>query len=167
VAVEREALEAVRETCETILARRDFELVAVSVGQERRQRVLRVTVDRAEGGLTVDEIASVSDEISRALDEQDPIQGSYTLEVSTPGIERPLTRPEDFGRFAGRQIKVRCFEPIEGRRNFQGLLRSAGAESFVLEMPDGELVEIPYVSVARANLVVDWDEELRRVGGER
>jgi len=95
------------------------------------------------------------------------------LEVSSAGLERPLVRPSDYHRFAGRQVKVRTLEPIEGRRTFTGSIRSAGDDTFVLgEEPAGGgdgaaahgrggVVEIPYVAVARARLVVDWQEELR------
>jgi ribosome maturation factor RimP len=165
--------DVVRATCEQIVARRGLELVELSLGREGRGQVLRITVDDPAGSTSLDEVAEVSEEISRALDAEDPIPGRYTLEVSSAGLERPLVRPSDYHRFAGRQVKVRTLEPIEGRRTFTGSIRSAGDDAFVLEEAlagggDGApvegwaaVVEIPYVAVARARLVVDWEDELR------
>jgi ribosome maturation factor RimP len=150
-----------------------LELVELSLGREGRGQVLRIIVDDPAGATSLEEVAEVSEEISRALDAEDPIPGRYTLEVPSAGLERPLVRPSDYRRFAGRQVKVRTLEPIEGRRTFIGSIRSAGDDSFVLEEAparggDGAavgsraaVVEIPYVAVARARLVVDWEDELR------
>ncbi|HEY8202919.1 MAG TPA: ribosome maturation factor RimP [Actinomycetota bacterium] len=165
--------DVVRATCEQIVARRGLELVELSLGREGRGQVLRIIVDDPAGSTSLDEVAEVSEEISRALDAEDPIPGRYTLEVSSAGLERPLVRPSDYRRFTGRQVKVRTLEPIEGRRTFTGSIRSVGDDTFVLdEAPAGggdgaaaegraAVVEIPYVAVARARLVVDWEDELR------
>lgn len=156
-------IERIRPTCEAVLARRGLDLVDLTLGREAVGRVLRVTVERIDGDVTLDEIASVSEEISRALDLEDPIEAAYTLEVASPGIERPLLKPADYSRFDGSEIKVRTVDPIEGRRNFKGRITRSGEESFVLDLDDSGVVEIPYVSVAKANLVVaDWAEELKR-----
>lgn len=161
-----EALGAVRELCESIADRRGLELVETKLGREGKRLMLRVTMDRPEGGITLDEVAEVSEEISHALDEEDPIDAPYTLEVSSPGIERPLVRPSDYVRFAGHEVKVRCLEAVEGRRTFQGVIRSTSKATFVLELPGPEVVEIPYATVASAKLVVNWEEELRRRGAQ-
>jgi ribosome maturation factor RimP len=131
--------------------------------------VLRVTVDDPAGPTSLEDIEQISEEISRALDAEDPIPGRYTLEVASAGLERPLVRPQDYHRFAGRKVKVRTLEPIEGHRTFTGSIRSAGEDTFVLALDsssggrDGEaaVVEIPYLAVVRAKLVVDWENELR------
>lgn len=155
-----DALEVVRALCSSIVERRDAELVDLSL-ERGGGTVLRVLVDSVEGGISIDEIASISEEISRALDEEDPIAGRYTLEVASPGLERPLVKPADYVRFQGREIKVKTEEPIEGRRNFQGNVGAAGTETFVLELGIHGVVEIPYSAVAGAKLVVDWDAVLR------
>jgi ribosome maturation factor RimP len=126
-----------------------------------------VILDREDGGVSMDLITEVSQEISDSLDRGYYIDGRYTLEVSSAGLERPLLRPTDFSRFMGREITVRTREPIEGRRLLEGQIRSAGEEVFELELPDGRLVQMAYASVAGANLKVDWAEELRRLDGER
>lgn len=159
-----ETIEAVRATCEAILARHGYELVELSLAREGRSQVLRITLDRDGPPVGIEEVASVSEEISRWLDAEDPIPGRYLLEVASAGIERPLVRPSDYVRFRGREVKVRCAEPIEGRRTFTGSIASAGTLSFVLRTAEG-VVEIPYVAVARARLVVDWDRELKGLGG--
>jgi ribosome maturation factor RimP len=161
----REVSDAVRATCESILSARGVELVTFSLGRESVGQTLRLTVDRPEGTVSLDEIVEISEEISKALDAEDPIPGRYTLEVASAGIERPLVRLADYRRFQGRRVKVRCEQPIEGRRVFTGTLRSAGDESFVLEEEaSGGVVEIPYVGVAKARLVADWDRELKGLG---
>jgi len=159
-----EVADAVRATCESILNAHGVELVTFSLGGESMGQMLRLTVDRAEGSVSLDEIVEISEEVSKALDAEDPIPGRYTLEVASAGIERPLVRPADYRRFQGRRVKVRCEEPIEGQRVFTGFIRSVGEESFVLAADEGEVVEIPYVGIARARLVADWDRELKGLG---
>lgn len=160
--MESEAVvERIRPTCEAVLYRRGLDLVDLTLGRETGGRVLRVLVERLDGGVTLEEITSVSEEISRALDLEDPIAGAYTLEVASPGIERPLIRPSDFARFEGHSARVRTMAPIEGRRNFKGMIQRSGEETFVLELEDVGVVEIPFVSVAKANLVADWTKELK------
>lgn len=157
-------LEQVRATCEQIVERRGLELVELTLGRAARGHALVITVDDPEGPTSLEEIERVSEEISRALDADDPFPGRYMLEVSSAGLERPLLRPRDYRRFEGRKIKARTHEPVEGRKVFTGTIRSAGDETFVL---DGDrdsgsvVVELPYTSVSRARLMVDWEEELR------
>jgi ribosome maturation factor RimP len=157
-----DTIQAMRATFEAILAGRGYELVELTLAREGRRLMLRVTVDRPEGGVGLEDVTEISEVLSRALDEEDPIPGPYTLEVASPGIERPLVRPSDYLRFEGREIRVKTREGIEGRRRFQGVIESSSEDSFVLRLDDGSVVEIPYTSVAEAKLVVDWDAELKR-----
>lgn len=154
---------AVRDICESIVVRHGLELVDVTLQGSGRRRVLSVIVDRIDKPVNLQEITAVSEEISRALDIEDPIEGSYMLEVSSAGIERPLIRPSDYARFKGREVKVNLHHPIEGRRSFQGQIQASGDQTFVLTDASG-VVELPYSSVAKAKLVVDWDEELKKAG---
>lgn len=158
-----DALAAVRGICESIVPRHRLELVEVTLLGGGRGRKLTVIVDKLDEPVTINDVTAVSEEISRALDLEDPIDGSYTLEVSSAGIERPLVKPADYVRFTGREVKVRLQLPVEGRRNLQGVITRAGDETFVIEEPDS-VVEVPYSSVARTKLVVDWDAELRKAG---
>lgn len=160
-------LGGVRDTCDAIVARHGLEVVEVSLSTQHRSRVLSVVLERVDGVVSLDEISDVSEEISRALDIEDPIPGRYTLEVSSAGIERPLVKPRHYRRFRGSTVAVTCVAPIEGRRNFQGEITAAGDESFVLKLEDGSIVEIPYGNVRRTKVVVDWEAELKGLAGKR
>jgi ribosome maturation factor RimP len=151
---------SVRHICKAAADRRHLELVDVTLRDAGRQRVLEVILDRPDGGISMDLVTEVSQEISRALDDDDSIPGRYMLEVSSAGLERPLIRPADYRRFEGRDIQLKLREPLGGRKRFEGRIRSAGEESFELELADGTAFEIPFEGVARANLAVDWAREL-------
>lgn len=155
-----EAMPVVHDICQSIAVSHGLELVEVRLTGGGRNRVLLVTLDRLEGPISLGDLTKVSEEISRALDIEDPIEGSYVLEVSSAGLERPLVKPADYRRFDGREVKVKLERPLEGRRNFQGKVASSNEQTFVLDV-GGEVVEIPYSEVARTKLVVDWDQALK------
>jgi ribosome maturation factor RimP len=136
-----------------------LELVDVAFRRESGRRILRVVVDR-EGGVDVDTIAELAEKVSRRLDVEGFAPGPYALEVSSPGIERPLKRPRDFERRVGDMVKVRTTAPVDGRTNITGELVSAGGDGIVVAVGDGEL-RIRYVDIASARTVVDWDQELK------
>ena len=115
--------------------------------------LLTLLVDREDGPVDHEFCARVIGRISPALDDE-----GYDglIEVSSPGIERPLTKPEHFRRFVGREATVKVSEPIDGRRNFTGTIERTSASGFVLKLLEGEAeVELPFGSVARANLKED------------
>jgi ribosome maturation factor RimP len=115
--------------------------------------LLTLLVDREDGSVDHEFCSRVVSAVSPAL-EAEGYHGS--LEVSSPGIERPLTKPEHFRRFVGREAKVRVGEPVEGRRIFTGVIERAGERDFVLKLLEGGAeVELPFGSVARANLKED------------
>jgi len=115
--------------------------------------LLTLLVDREDGPVDHEFCAQVTSLVSPAL-EAEGYAGM--IEVSSPGIERPLTKPEHFRRFAGREAKVKLGEPVDGRRNFTGVIERAGEESFVLRLSEGGgRVELPYRSVTRAHLKED------------
>ena len=115
--------------------------------------LLTLLVDREDGPVDHEFCSQVVSTVSPALDAEGY---SGSLEVSSPGIERPLTKPEHFRRFLGREVKVRIGEPIDGRRNFTGVIERAGEKDFVLKLLEGGAeVELPFGSVARANLKED------------
>jgi ribosome maturation factor RimP len=123
--------------------------------------VLRVTVDRPEGGLDLDTIAQLAEKVSRRLDLEGFAPGPYRLEVSSPGIERPLRRREEFERFLGSQVNVKSHGLIDNARNHAGELVSADAEAIVIATDGGER-RIGYTDIASARTVADWDAELKR-----
>ncbi|MEX2588013.1 MAG: ribosome maturation factor RimP [Actinomycetota bacterium] len=147
--------------CEAVAEDCGCELVDVGFSGSRRRRVLEVVVDR-EGGVDMDLIVEVSRRLSEALDERDPIEGSYTLEVASAGLERPLIKPADFVRFAGREAKIVCHQEVDGKNQFVGVIRPGDDESFIVELEGGLEVRVPYPAVKKAHLTVDWEEELGR-----
>jgi ribosome maturation factor RimP len=116
--------------------------------------LLRVYID-SEQGITVDDCQSVSYQVSGLLDVEDPIPGNYTLEVSSPGLDRLLFKPGDYERFAGSVIKLRLGYPLEGRRRFKGRLRGIEEGNVVIEQ-DGVEVSLPFDQIEQARLVPEY-----------
>ena len=132
-----------------------FELVEVEyTGAGGGQNVLRVYIDSPKG-ITVDDCARVSRQVSAILDVEDPIAEAYVLEVSSPGLDRPLTRREDFERHAGETVKVRMNEAVQGRRNFKGTLVGLEGDAVVVVV-DNERFILPIARIERARLVPQW-----------
>lgn len=138
-----------------------YDIVRVQLSGERRAK-LQVMVERHDDeAVTVDDCARVSRAVEAILDVDDPIAGAYVLEVSSPGIDRPLTRLSDFERFAGFDARVEMRMPIAGRRRFRGRLLGLDGERVRLATEDGE-VALPYADVAKAKLALT--EELMAAG---
>ena len=145
----------IREILEPSIVALGYELVAVELVGTGSDRVLRVYIDQADG-ITVDDCAKVSRQVSAVLDVEDPISGAYVLEVSSPGLDRPLVCAEDFERFKGSLVKVKTREAVLGRKNFTGLLSLASGDNVVVEV-DGEPYDINLANIDRARLVPDLD----------
>jgi ribosome maturation factor RimP len=133
-----------------------LELVGVGFVRDQGRRVLRVTVDR-EGGVNLDAIAEVSERISRRLDLEgfDPLGGPYALEVSSPGVERPLKDARDFARRVGEQVKVKTASPVEGSRTLRGTIVSATPSEVRLATEQGEQI-VPFELITSARTVFEW-----------
>ena len=114
--------------------------------------LLRVFIDDAQNGITIDDCEKVSRQISGVMDVEDPIQTEYTPEVSSPGMDRPLFRLEQYQNFAGHQVQVRLRMAFEGRRKFQGVLKGVEGEDVVVVVDDHEYL-LPFDSIERANIV--------------
>ena len=141
-----------------------LEVWEISFGREQGRRILRVTVDR-DGGVDLDTIAELSERLSRRLDlEGFAGDSAYALEVSSPGLERPLRSPRHFERSVGQQVKVKTVEPVEGRRVHEGALVSADAEAIVVASAGGEL-RVPYADIASARTVFEWGPGLKQRSG--
>jgi ribosome maturation factor RimP len=147
-------LQEVREVVEPILQSQGYELVDLEYQRESRGWVLRIYLDR-EGGITLDDCTGVSHEVGAVLEVKDVIPNAYVLEVSSPGLTRPLKKPEDYNRFRNQLVKIKLFQPLDGRRNFKGILLGLEGETVRVEA-DGQVFEIPLQSIAKANLEIDF-----------
>ena len=117
--------------------------------------VLRVTVER-DGGVSIDTIALITRELSRALDHADPIPGRYTLEVSSPGLERTLRRPAHFARALGSAVKIKTQPFVEGDRRIEGILTSADDGGIVVRLGDSTERALRFDQIERAQTVFEW-----------
>ena len=140
---------------EPILEELCFELVDVEYLTNYGRWILRLYIDK-EGGVTLDDCARVSREIGHLLDVKDVNEHEYVLEISSPGLNRPLKKEKDFIRAVGNMIKVRTTKPVNGRRNYTGSLSQFKNDTLFLEM-DGGLMTINRHEIDKANLVYDAD----------
>ena len=157
---ESEDLEAtVRDLAAPIAERLDVELLEVVVKGPRGRRLVRITADladpTAEGDVDVDTIATLSRELDAALDDADPIPGRYTLEVTSPGTDRPLSTARDFRRNLGRDVRLDRLVQPDSREEITGALRAVSDDSLTLDIGDDELV-VPLREVERAHVVLPW-----------
>lgn len=143
---ERQLLDALSPRAEA----EGVEIVTVEVVGAKKAPTIRVFID-TPGGVGFDELASAQTWINAIMDELDPFPGAYSLEVSSPGIDRPLRTLEHFARFAGQTAVVKTSRPLDGRTSFAGAIVSAEGDEVVLDV-DGEHVAIPFDGIKRAHL---------------
>jgi ribosome maturation factor RimP len=132
-----------------------LEFVGIEFSPSRGSSLLRVYIDAPERPVTIDDCERVSREISAMLDVNDPIEGRYTLEVSSPGIDRPLFTLEHFTRFIGSSAKVNVALPIDGRQRFSGVIRDVQDDRILFDQ-DGREVVISHANVVKARLIPDY-----------
>ena len=137
-----------------------FEFVHSQIAGAKHNPTVRVFIDKP-GGVTIEDCSTASRAIEAELDADDFIPTSYVLEVSSPGLERELFSIEDFKRFSGQQAKVRTNSPVNGQRNFSGQIVSVDGHDIVFADNTNGQVRVPYGSVAKANLLVDLEEEFK------
>jgi len=145
------------ELLEPAVERQGCELVAVEMATVDGQSTLRVSIDKL-GGVSVGDCGKVSRALSPVLDVEDPIESAYRLEVSSPGIDRPLQRLVDFVRFEGFRAKIKLDDEEAGRRNYKGVLQGADPSGAVLVEVDGVEHSLPLERIERARLVLDLGE---------
>jgi ribosome maturation factor RimP len=146
-------LQEVRQVVEPILESQGLELVDLEYQRESQGWVLRIYLDR-EGGVSLDDCAGVSHEVGAVLEVKDLIPSSYILEVSSPGLTRPLKKPEDFNKFRNQMVKIKLYEPLDGRRNFKGTLLGLEGDRVRVEV-EQQVYELPLQRIAKANLEID------------
>lgn len=128
---------------------------------ERRGGTIRITLDAAVGsgeGITLDQISLATRLISRELDHEDPIAGHYTLEVTSPGLERPLRTPAHFQREVGKQVTVRLRDVVNDERRVEGMLTAADDLHATVQLSSGEECMVDYQAIDKARTVVDWSK---------
>ncbi len=151
-----EQLEAIEKLMKPVLVSMGYQLVELEFAKDMGRLILRLYIDK-EGGITLDDCTQVSRAISAHLDVEDPISSKYDLEVSSPGVERPLRRAEDFKRFAGETIKLSTVEPLNGRQNYRGVLKGCDETQIFMNV-DGVDYTIPLAALHKARIVKDWNQ---------
>ncbi|MGB0919847.1 MAG: ribosome maturation factor RimP [Alphaproteobacteria bacterium] len=155
---ESELERTLRELAEPTLESMGFELVAVRVMGHAHHPTVQIMAERADGTMDVDACAEVSRTLSAIFDVEDPITSEYVLEVSSPGLERPLTREKDFTHYDGRRAKITLADPIDGQRKFVGVLDGVEDGEVRLSTDDFGILGFAFSLIERAQLVLDEDE---------
>jgi ribosome maturation factor RimP len=152
---QRQSLEMrVAELAEQVAASMGLEVVLVEIKGDGSRSIVRVYIDHPKG-VKLDDCEQFSKRFSVSLDVEDWIPFSYTLEVSSPGVNRPLVKESDFKRFAGKEAKVRTRLPIGGQRNFKGRIAGVTDGRLELELAPGKQVEIALMDIEKANLIAE------------
>ena len=147
--------EAINEIIERVAAREGLELVHWETVGPRNHFVLRIFIDKP-GGVTLGDCERVSNQVGTLFDVEDLIPSQYTLEVSSPGIERGLYKPADYERFSGSRVKLRTAQPIDGQRNFKGVLLGINGDIVSLEADAAGRIDIPFEQIAKANIEYEF-----------
>ena len=141
-----------------------YEFVGIEYSSNPKNAVLRIYIDEPSRGIAIEDCESVSREVAALLDVEDPISGNYTLEVSSPGLNRPLFNLEQFGRFVGEVVSMTLFAPVNTRRKFKGeLLAVTGNQVFVDQ--DGERVGIEFENIVKSRLEPDYEDVFSKATG--
>lgn len=149
----------VSEILEPVIESLGYRLVRVRL-MSSGGRTLQIMAERPDGSMSIDDCERVSRAVSPILDVEDPIEGSYRLEISSPGIDRPLVRLEDFSRWAGHEAKVELRTPLDGRKRFRGTIEGVAGDRIALVLPpkdkdaEPETVELPFDFIGDAKLVL-------------
>ena len=153
----------VQELAERVAIDHGLELVHAEVAGPENKPIVRVFIDKPQG-VTHEDCSEVSTHLGTILDVEDFIHASYTLEVSSPGLERGLYKRADYERFAGSNAKLKTRQPIDGQRNFRGRLVGVEGDEVIFEDRTNGHVRVPLAIITKANLEVNVEEELRRSG---
>ncbi|HZK33447.1 MAG TPA: ribosome maturation factor RimP [Tissierellaceae bacterium] len=146
---------AVESIAEPLAKELGFELVDVEFKKEGPNYFLRIFLDKT-GGITLDDCQKMSERLSEALDDEDPITVPYYLEVSSPGLDRPLKTNKDLKRNLGKELDIKLYEAINGKKILQGILREFNEEEIKIEIDNNEFIEIPRSSIVNATLAVKF-----------
>lgn len=151
-------VERVWQIAEPLVMENGMEIVDIDYRREGRGSVLRFYLDRAEGGVTIDELTAMSRRVGHVIEAHDVVPGRYLLEVSSPGINRRLRQPDHFRRYVGKRVRVRTLERSDGKREFVGPLNAVEEGGIVIGAATGDLF-IPFDNIAQANYEHDFAAE--------
>ncbi|MZR29594.1 ribosome maturation factor RimP [Sneathiella sp. DP05] len=147
------AIEKIKDLITPPLNDMGYEVVRVRLtGNEKK--VLQIMAEKPDGTMTIEGCTEVSQMVSALLDVEDPISGAYDLEVSSPGIDRPLTRLKDFDRWSGFEAKVELEQAVEGQRRYRGKLLGLKDDNILMQTDDGDRLELPFSEVRKAKLIL-------------
>ncbi len=145
----------IKEIIEPLLEERGYELIEVEYVKEGPRRVLRLYIDHPSG-IGLDDCEKVSSFVSDILDERDPIEQSYFLEVSSPGANRPLRKASDYNRFKGREIVIKTFMPVNGQKKFKGTIKGLKDDHVLIEIEKDQEITLPLKNIASARLEIKF-----------
>jgi ribosome maturation factor RimP len=150
--------EKIRQLIEPVIESEDMEIIDVECLKMKFRWLVRIYIDK-EGGVTVDDCSEISKQVGDILDVYDVLRGSYTLEVSSPGLDRPLTRDKDFIKYRGSTVRIKTGEKLDGVKNFHGKLNDYldenGAKTLIVDV-SGKIYRIPRDMVVKAHLVYEF-----------
>lgn len=142
-----------KQSLDNLLNSMGFELAGYELIPEGRKKLFRLYIDKP-GGVTLDDCAKVSYQVSAWLDVEDPFQGSYTLEVSSPGINRPLFELAHYRQYIGKMVKIKLQAPINERRQYKGVLERVEGEDIYLRAEEqGDIVKLPFALIEKGNII--------------
>lgn len=155
----------IRQLAEQVVESQGYELVEFELKGSGNKSIMRVFIDKP-AGISHQDCELVSEQLGTVFDVEDLIPFSYTLEVSSPGLDRKLVKDSDYTRFAGKLAKVQTRVPLQNQKTFKGRLRGLQGSNVLLEVPKGGLMEIPLDVIQESRLEFDWAEEKARNKGE-
>ncbi len=151
-----DAAENVRQLLDPILESMGLSLWDLEFHKQGPQWLLRIFIDRESGGVTLSDCETVSRDLSAVLDVEDIIPHAYTLEVSSPGLDRTLSKPEHFVRFTGSMVRIKTYQPIDGQKVFRGRLLGFVEGTVRVELETEKIIEIPMTGITKASLEVEF-----------
>src|SRR5438132_10924828 len=154
----------VRQLVQQVVESQGYELVEVEFKGVGKSSILRIFIDRADG-VSHRDCELVSEQVGTVVDVEDLIPSSYTLEVSSPGLDRKLVKESDYTRFEGKLARIQTRIPLNQQKVFRGRLQGLSGGKVLLELPDGNLLDIPLDVIQEARLEIDWAAELSRPTG--